>query len=147
MPPNKNFHFYMFKVFIQKICGSLYSMHSSVEFLCLLYFKCKSVNLRSNFWGKKKRKFRFKHSTSEKIGFSKIAVPRCVDETVYGGWWINVICLRMLNFSLSSHVSYLHFCRCVDFTCLMDKKMEILKTAFSYLYFYKWLSSVRFRDL
>lgn len=32
----------------------------------------------------RKKKSRFKHSTSDKIGFSKIAVPRCVDETVCG---------------------------------------------------------------
>lgn len=145
MPTNEKLHFYKFKVCIQKICGSLHGMHRSVEFLCLLYFKYKSVNLRNTFWGKKKS--RFKHSTSDKIGFSKIAVPRCVDETVCGCWWINTICLRMLNFSLSSHVRYLCFYRCADFTCLMDKKIEILKTAFPYLYFYKWLSSVRFRNL
>lgn len=88
------------------------------------------------------------HSTSNKWGFSKIEVPTCVDETTCERWWINIICLRRLNFSLSSHVSYLPFYRCVDFTCLMDKKIETLKTSFSLFMFKKpLLSSVRFRDL
>lgn len=61
----------------------------------------------------------------------------CVDETICECWWINMICLRRLNFSLSSHASYLHFYRCVDFTCLMDKKMEMLKNSFSLFMFKK----------
>lgn len=78
-----------------------------------------------------KKQFNFKHSTSDKWGFSKIEVPACVDETICECWRINIICLRRLNFSLSSHIRYLHFYRCVDFTCLMDKKMEMLKNSFS----------------
>lgn len=88
------------------------------------------------------KQFSFKHSTSDKWGFSKIEVPTCVDETICECWWINIICLRRLNFSLSSHVSYLHFYRCVDFTCLMDKKMEMLKNSFSLFMFKKTYSVV-----
>lgn len=95
-----------------------------------------------------KKQFSFKHSTSDKWSFSKAEVSTCVDKTVCECWWINVICLRRLNFSLSSHVYYLHFYRCADFTCLFDKEIEMLKNSFSlFMFKNKLLScSVRFRD-